>query len=67
VQEGKTLLVFGNKLFISVLLIFFLDPVLLLAELAQKFKFFKIDELQGNSMKRNFGGFIFKILFLICL
>jgi hypothetical protein len=31
-----------NKLFISVQLIVFLDPVLLLAELAQKFKFFKI-------------------------
>jgi hypothetical protein len=30
------------KLFISVQLIFFLDHVLLLAELAQKFKFFKI-------------------------
>jgi hypothetical protein len=35
---GKTLLGFVNKLFISVQLIFFLDHVLLLAELAQKFK-----------------------------
>ena len=35
---GKTLLGFVNKLFISVQLIFFLDHVLLLVELAQKFK-----------------------------
>ena len=41
VQKGKTLLSFVNKLFISVQLIFFLYHVLLLAELAQKFKFFK--------------------------
>jgi hypothetical protein len=41
-SKGKTLLGFVNKLFISVQLIFFLDHVLLLAELAQKFKFFKI-------------------------
>ena len=36
--KGKTLLVFVNKLFISVQLIVFLDHVLLLAELAQKLK-----------------------------
>jgi len=42
VYKGKSLLGFVNKLFISVQLIFFLDHVLLLAELAQKFKFFKI-------------------------
>ena len=35
---GKTLLGFVNKLFISVQLIVFLDHVLLLVELAQKFK-----------------------------
>jgi hypothetical protein len=38
VKKGKTLQGFVNKLFISVQLIFFLDHVLLLAELAQKFK-----------------------------
>ena len=38
-KNGKTSLGFVNKLF---QLIFFLDPFLLLAELAQKFKFFKI-------------------------
>ena len=37
--KGKTLLGFVNKLFISVKLTFFLDHVLLLSELAQKFKF----------------------------
>ena len=51
---------FVNKLFISVQLIFFLDHVLLLAELAQKFKFFKIVVWKSDSMKRNFGRFIFK-------
>jgi hypothetical protein len=59
VKKGKTLLGFVNKLFISVQLIFFLDHVLLLAELAQKFKFFKIAVLQSDSNKRNFGRFIF--------
>ena len=38
VSKGKTLLGFVNKLFISVQLIVFLDHVLLLAALAQKFK-----------------------------
>jgi hypothetical protein len=38
VLKNKTLLGFVNKLFISVQLTFFLDHVLLLAELAQKFK-----------------------------
>ena len=47
---------FVNKLFISVQLIFFLDHVLLLAELAQKFKFFKIAVWRSDSMKRNFGN-----------
>ena len=42
VLKGKTLLGFVNKLFISVQLIFFHDHVLLLGELAQKFKSFKI-------------------------
>jgi hypothetical protein len=37
-KKGKTLLGFVNKLFISVHLIFFLDQVLLLAELAKKFR-----------------------------
>ena len=41
------MLVFVNKLFISVQLIFLLDHVLLLAELAQKFKFFKITVWQA--------------------
>jgi hypothetical protein len=44
-KRDKTLLGFVDKLFISVqqiFLIFFLDHVLLLAELAQKFKFFKM-------------------------
>ena len=50
---------FVNKLFISVQLIFFLDHVFLLAELAQKFKFFKIAVLRSDSMKRNLGRFIF--------
>ena len=54
--KGWTLLGFVNKLFISVQLIFFLDRVLLLAELAQKFKllhnscmvkWFHETELQG--------------------
>ena len=50
---------FVNKLFISVQLIFFLDNVLLLPELSQKFKFFKIAVWRSDSMKRNFGRFIF--------
>jgi hypothetical protein len=40
---------FVNKLFISVQLIFFLDHVLLLAELAQKFKL-----LQNSCMAKGF-------------
>ena len=65
--KGKTLLDFVNKLFISVQLIFFLGHVLLLAELVQKFKFFKIAVWQSDSMKRNFGTFIFMwILKLSC-
>ena len=47
---------FDNKLFISVQLIVFLDRVLLLAELAQKFK-----SLQNSCvfMTQNFRGFTF--------
>ena len=52
---------FVNKLFISVQLIFFLDHVLLFAELAQKFKFLKIAVWRSDSTKRNFGRFIFII------
>ena len=48
---------FVNKLFISFQLTFFLDHVLLCAELAQKFKFFKIAAWQSDSMKRNFRRF----------
>ena len=55
--KSKTLLVFVNKLFISVQLIVFLDHVLLLAELALKFK---IAVWRSDSMKRNFRGFTFK-------
>ena len=50
---------FVKKLHISVQLIFLLDHLLLLAELAQKFKLFKIALWQSDSVKRNFGGFIF--------
>ena len=50
----------STKLFISVQLIFFLGHVLLLAELAKKFKFFKIAVWQSYSMKWNFGRCIFK-------
>ena len=53
---------FVNKLFISVQLIFFLDHVLLLADLVQKFKFFKIAVWWSDSKKRNFGRFIFKMI-----
>ena len=39
--------------------LFFPDHVLLLAELAQKFKLFKIAVWRSDSMKRNLGGFTF--------
>ena len=51
---------FVNNLSFSVQLIFFLDHVLLLAKLPQKLKFFKIPVWRSDSMKRNFGRFIFK-------
>ena len=44
----------------SVQLIVFLDHVLLLAELAQKFNYFKVAVWLSDSMKRNFGIFNFK-------
>ena len=47
---------FVNKFFISVQLIVFLDHVLPLVELAQKFK---IAVGRSVSMKRNFKGFTF--------
>ena len=47
---------FVNKLFISVQRIVFLVPVLLPAELVQKFK---IAVWRSDSMKRNFRGFTF--------
>jgi hypothetical protein len=51
--RGKTLSGSVNKLFISVQPTVFLDHVLPLVELAQKFK-------KAVSMKRNFEGFTFK-------
>ena len=50
-KKGKTLLGFVNKLFIYFQLIFFFDHVLLLAELAQKFKL-----LQNSCMAKWWNG-----------
>ena len=53
-KKAKHCWALSTNFFISVQLIVFLDHVLLLAELAQKFK---IAVRQSDPMKRNFRGF----------